>query len=118
MPKVKVSFHVTDGKKPARDRGPAQVFNLRSPIPLNIPPGAEVRLDLAVSCSHPVHVFQARGLKARGLELVDGVWACHDADENIVLKIKNVSKETALVDEGETIARCAVLDNSNVIVEE
>lgn len=115
---TKVKFSYQDGKKVARDRGPAQAFNLRSPSLLNLPPKAQVTVKLGVTCSHPVHVYQTRGLRERGVFLVDGVWAMQDAGGELELQLVNLSKETIVVEEGETLARCIVLDNSHVVLEE
>lgn len=113
MAKTRVKFTYTDGQKVDR-RGPAQVFNLKAPIGITLPPGSEIKVDLGVSCNFPLHVFETRGNRARGIRLVDGIWACQDAEENLVLKMKNETQELVKFDLGETLARCAILDNSNI----
>lgn len=115
---IKVKFNYQDGKKVTRDRGAAQGFNLRSPSLLNLPSQAKVTVKLGLSCSHPVHVYQTRGLRERGVFLVDGVWAMQDAGGELELQLVNLSTETVIVEEGETLARCIVLDNTDVVVEE
>lgn len=112
MTTKKVSFEVQDGTKPVKNKEGS--FNLRAPMPFTLPVGAEVKMKLGVRCGAPVHVFQSRHLKERGIVLVDGMWAMHDANEDLVAKLRNEGKETVQVDIGEVIAKCVVIDNSDV----
>lgn len=106
-----VAFKLADGMRPTR-QGPAKSFNLRAPIDLTLPPGHERTLDLGLSCDHPVHIFQAAGPLSQGVILVDGIWAATDANVPLKIRIKNESKEQVFFGEGETLARCTVMDDS------
>lgn len=112
-----VKFTVGDGVKPNRV-GPGRVFNLMSPLRLNLPPGGEMTIDLDISCNYPLHIFQTRSMLQRELTLPDGVWAAVDADTHLKLTIKNNSKETQLFDRKDVLARAFILDNSDLEVEE
>lgn len=106
-----------DGLKPNRV-GPARVFNLKAPLQMNIPPNATVTVKLDLVCNYPLHIFEARGVKQRGLRLPDGIWAATDADTDLVLQLRNETKETQLIERGDVIARAAVWDNNDLEVEE
>jgi hypothetical protein len=114
--KESVRFAVLDGVKPNRV-GPGKLFNLKSPLTLNIPAGATMKVDLGLSCNYPLHIIQARSMLQRSLLLPDGIWAAVDADTPLVLRIENKSKETALVERGDNLARAFVLDNNDLEVE-
>ncbi len=77
-----------DGLKPNRV-GPARVFNLKAPLQMNIPPNATVTVKLDLVCNYPLHIFEARGVKQRGLRLPDGIWAATDADTDLVIQLRN-----------------------------
>jgi len=111
-----VRFTVTDGLQPTR-QSPGQVFNLRSPVALNIKSKASVKLTLGVSCSYPLHLFEASGMKRRSVRLPDGIWAAHDAEESLVIELRNESDSTQLIERGDTVARAFVMDNSEIEVE-
>jgi hypothetical protein len=49
--------------------------------------------------------------------LVDGIWACQDAGESIMLPLENRTKEPIIIEQGEMVAKAAILDNSNVVIE-
>ncbi len=112
----KVKFTVADGRRPTR-QGASKVFNLLAPVGMIIPAGTQVRVDLGVSCDHPLHVFQASNMVKRGVLLVDGIWAAQDADVPLILPLENRSNEDAMIEEGDTLARAAVFDNSDIEVE-
>lgn len=112
VPKKKVTFTKKDGLTPTRN-GPARTFNLRTPMALRLGVGEERTIDLGLTCDHPVHIFQARGPLQRGLTLVDGIWAATDAEVPLTLRVRNTSGEPLLVEEGETIARCSIFDDTD-----
>lgn len=114
--KTKINFTYTDGYDVTRS-GPSQIFNLRTPLKLTIPSGAKVKFDVGVRCSHPLYVFQSRILSERGLSFEDGALACYDANTPLVLRLENKGKETIMLEDGETIVKAAVLDNSHLVTE-
>lgn len=111
-----VRFTVTDGLQPSR-QAPGQVFNLRSPLALNIKSKSTVKLALGVSCSYPLHLFEAAGLKQRSIRLPDVIWAAYDSDEALVVELRNESDTTQLIERGDTVARAFVMDNSEIEAE-
>ena len=115
--KEPVRFTVTDGVKPTR-HGPGQVFNLCSPINLNIKANATVKVNLGLRCNYPLHAFEALSMKQRGIKLPDGLWAAADAGTELIVDLRNESKDTQLVERGDAIARAFVLDNNDLEVEE
>jgi hypothetical protein len=117
LPSSTVKFNIMDGKKPTRDHeDPSQIFSLLAPVSLRLARGEEREVRLGVSCSHPVHVLQY-AKKSHLIRLVDGVWAAQDRDQELVLKIKNVSdQDPLLLEEGEVLARAAVFCNASVAV--
>ena len=106
-----VVFKMTDGRKPTR-QGAARSFNLRSPIDITLTPNSERTLDLGISCDHPVHVFQASGPLSQGVVLIDTSDSTVDSNVPLKIKIKNTSNEQVFFGEGETLARCSILDDS------
>lgn len=113
--KETVRFRLGDGVKPNRV-GPARVFNLKSPLTLNIPPKAVVKVDLGLACNYPLHVFEARSLLQRGLRLLQpGVL---DADGDVIIGIENLGSEVVLLERGDVLARAAVIDNTGLSMEE
>lgn len=106
-----------DGIKPNRV-GPGRVFNLKAPLQMNIPPNATVTVKLDVACNYPLHVFEARGVRQRGLRLPDGIWAATDADVDLVIQLKNESGQTQLIERGDVVARAFIMDNNDLEVEE
>lgn len=113
--KEPVRFSMGDGVKPNRV-GPGRLFNLRSPIALNIPPGVSVRVDLGLACNYPLHIVQARGMLQRNLLLPDGLWAAVDADTDLQIRVDNKGSETALIERGDVLARAFILDNNDLEV--
>lgn len=113
-----VKFSISDGKKPTRDDDdPSSIFNLRAPMSLMLARGEERNVRLGVSCNYPLHVLQY-AKKMHLIQLVDGVWAAQDRDQELVLRVRNVSDQDPLyIEEGETIARAAILCNAGLSVE-
>jgi hypothetical protein len=115
---VAVDFEYRDGKKVTR--GPGGTFNLRCPFNIRLPKGAIVKIDLGLNCSHPVVVFETKAMIDQGIEMTSGagVW---DAGRQLVVELKytalRTEQEWIALDEGTTVARCAVLDNSHVLLE-
>lgn len=117
--KVKVKWFIGDGVQPTR-RESDGCFELLLALPLNLQPGENRVVDLGVRCDHAVHVIPAWEKRAKGLELVDGIWAAQDADPNNNLKVtvKNVTSEMMLLDRGGLIARCIVFSNHFIEVDD
>lgn len=114
MSKRVVKLRKTDGKTPTR-HGPSKCFNLRAPLRVVVPANCpSLKVTMGLSFEAPIHVFGANSVKGYGVSLVDGVWAMHDTGQDVVLYLKNESKEDVIFEEGETMARCVVIDNSDV----
>jgi hypothetical protein len=113
--KSKVQWIVGDGIKPSQ-RESDGCFEIKSPVSLTINPGVERKIYLGLRCSHALHFIPAWETKARGLQLVDGIWAAQDANphQELQLTICNDSASPVLVDIGDLLARCAVLSNQNL----
>lgn len=112
MAKKKVSFNVKDGATPTRHASGA--FNLRVPMEFKLMPNQEYKLKLGLSCDKPVHLIQIPSLRDAGVVMVDGVWAMHDAGEEICVKLRNETPNLVLFDYGQVVARCVVIDNSDI----
>lgn len=109
--KIQAKFSYKDGKEVTR-QDPSGVFNLRSPAQRNIPPNASIIFRLGIQCNYPIQVFEARGPKQRGLRL--STTEVVDSDEEIVLRVRNDSERTELIEIGDTLARGFVLNNLDV----
>lgn len=109
-----VRFYVSDGCQPSRS-GNGGLFDLKSPLPLNIPAGATVPLKLGVRCNYPLLLMRSRPLSAKGLAVSCGA-AAVDADEELEVTVTNNGREAYLAERGETLLRAAVLDNADLSV--
>lgn len=112
-----VKFTVLDGFKPDRDIT-SGCFKVKLPMALNLQPKQEVLLKLGLKCNYPVHFFASWEKKAIGIDLVDGVWACQDANQELEIKVKNTKDIPLLLEARETIAKFVALSNHSVKVED
>ena len=86
-------------------------FNLRSPIPIRLPAGQVVRIDLGISCDHPLLVFPARSMNERGLVL-HVASPVFDAGERVNVQVSNATGEDTFIEEGETVCRAHALTDA------
>lgn len=82
-------------------------FNLRSPIPINLPPNTEMKLDLELSCNYPLQVFEAAFRAEKRVEV--NVPGAVDANRNISVTILNKTGSQLLLEAGDTICRAVPL---------
>ena len=115
MPRKTVKFNLKDGLKPTPAADGS--FNLRSPVRLAIRPETETLVDLGLSCNRAVQIFESKARKGTGLVFVPGLWQTQDSDVPLRLAVRNTGKEVILLEVGDTLARCHVLDNSDLVVE-
>jgi hypothetical protein len=107
-----VEFTTLDGFKPDRDPT-SGCFKLKLPMALSLQPNQEALVKLGLKCNYPVHLFASWEKKAIGIDLVDGTWACQDANQDLEVKVKNVGDKPLLLEAKETICKMAVLSNHN-----
>jgi hypothetical protein len=110
MTKKTVKFTYTDGKKVTK--GADTIFNLRSPLALNV--SAKTKIQLGVKCDHPLMVFENVQLKNRGITISSGCGIYDAGDEIIITLSADKTSGAAVIDFGEVIARAFVLDSSDV----
>lgn len=103
---VKIKFSYTDGRKPGRE-GEGRPLNIKLPVGMNVPPGSERTIDLGMSCDHALLGVPARILRSNSPVVFN-------AGEPIVVKLKNDTAETLLLEEGEVILKAYVLENQKV----
>lgn len=116
--KKTVTFKRLNGDAVIPDRdGVSETFNLRASLPLTLKPGDELMVKFGISCDRPIHIYEARGVKARGLTLVDGIWAATDRDVELSIILKNSSNEEQLIERTDVLARFFVVDNSDYQIE-
>ncbi|MHB8407827.1 MAG: hypothetical protein ACYDHY_06890 [Acidiferrobacterales bacterium] len=115
MPKKTVKFLLKDGLKPTL--APDGSFNLRAATRLAIRPETEALIDLGLSCDRSVQIFEAKSRKGTGLVFIPGLWQTQDSGVPLKLAVRNTSKDVVLLEVGDTLARCHILDNSDVVVE-
>jgi dUTPase len=114
MAKKTVKFNVKDGSKPVKH---GCVLGLRAPLRLNLGARTSVVISLGVSCAdHPLVIFEYADLKKRGVALVSSGVVC-DSGTDLTVTLENRGDSVVLIERGDTVARAAVLDNSDFTVE-
>lgn len=98
MAKTKLKFDLTDGLTPTNEGG---TLLLKSPLPLNLRPGHELRLDLGLSCDKVLVTFAPSFLKKRGLQVTGPGIA--EPGNSIVVTVKNTTDDVVFVDAGDTV---------------
>lgn len=110
MAKKKINFmSVTDGLPPSRSVGPSKAFNLKAPLPLNLPPNAKREVKLGVfSADYPLATFAPTSAVNAGLTIqTPGIV---DAGVEVVVTVANLTDELKLVDVGDVLCRAIPLE--------
>lgn len=110
--KKSAGFSYTDGRPVGRSAGGA--FNIRFPLRMDLKSNESRIVKTGVRCNHPTLIFEAATLKSRGLEVMKADLGAWDEGQEFMFTVRNTGRETFMVEEGDTLVRAVVLDNTDL----